>query len=129
MSESAIVVCELSVAVAKAPERANGARDWLLTREIIEPNNSRDALWQPSEFRAGGRATEVAPELADATACARANNGVDIVCGRAMHHPVENGMPPTCPACGLIGNDVTSLLVAWLDGDEPLVFCQGCGHR
>jgi hypothetical protein len=29
----------------------------------------------------------------------------------------------------LMGNDVTSLLVAWLDGDEPLVFCQGCGHR
>jgi hypothetical protein len=129
MGESAIVVCELSVAGAKALERADGARDWLLTRGIIEPNYSRDALWQPSAFRAGARAIEVAPELADATACARANNGVDIVRDRAVHHPVENGTPPTCPACGSVGNDITSLLVAWLEGDEPPVVCPGCSNR
>lgn len=129
MSENAIVVVELSTSLADAEERLSAVREWLLQAQIIEPNAHRDALWQPSEFSAGPRAVDVAPPLAQEHIRMLANNGVDFIRERAVHHPIENYEPPPCPACGVLADEDAhaEILDAWLEGDEPLLACTSCG--
>jgi hypothetical protein len=58
-----------------------------------------------------------------------ANNGVDIVAERQVHHPVANYEPPTCGRCGVaIDPDAHhALLEEWLAVKEPEVACASCG--
>ena len=63
MSENAIIVVELSLSATEAPVGIAVAKRLLLDAGIIAPNDRRDALRQPSEYRAGPRAIEVAPWL------------------------------------------------------------------
>jgi len=129
MSENAIIVVELSLSAAEAPERIAAAKKLLLDEGIVVPNERRDALWQPSEYRAGPRAIEVAPALAHEHIRKLANNGVDFVCERQVHHGIENYEPPQCPACHVASDpDAHSALVEpWLEGGEPSFVCQACG--
>lgn len=129
VSENAIIVVELSTPLPHVEGRLSAVRDWLLQAQIIEANARRDALWQPSEFSAGPRAVEVAPPLAHDHIRKLANNGVDFVRERAIHHPTENYEPPPCPACGVPADEDAhgEILEAWLEGDEPPFSCAACG--
>jgi len=130
MSEHAVIVCELSATRAEAPERARAAKQWLLERGIIQPNAARDELWQPCEFLPGPHAIDVAPEFALEHWRNLWNNGVDIVAERRLHHPIENYDPPPCPTCGAarVDHPVADSFDPWLEGQELLAVCAGCGE-
>jgi hypothetical protein len=59
-----------------------------------------------------------------------ANNGVDLVLGRELHHPIENFEPPTCPACAraleIDDERHAALVESWLGGVEPVAACASC---
>jgi hypothetical protein len=126
VSESAIIVCEISVTATEAPVRASAARRWLLDEGIVVPNPARDELWQPSEFNAGPRAVRVAPGFAHDHMRTLANNGVDVICERQVHHPVENYEPPCCPACDAGIAEGAERLGDWFERGEPLAACARC---
>lgn len=129
MSENAIIVVELSTSASEAPARIAAAKAWLLENGIIAPNDHRDDLMQPSEYRAGPKAVEVAPSFAHEHVRTFANNGVDFLHERQVHHPMENYEPPSCPSCGVPadGDAHAELIEAWLEGGEPPFACQTCG--
>ncbi len=130
MSENAIVVVELSTTPTDAPGRVVAAKKWLLEDGIIVPNEHRDRLMQRSEHRAGPRAIEVAPAFAHEHVRGLANNGVDFVCKRQVHHPSANYEPPDCPSCGArADSDAHSQLIKpWLENEEPVLACRACGQ-
>ena len=128
MSENAITVVELSLDAAGARERAAEITQWLLGTGIMVPNTNRDELWQPSEYLAGPN-VRTATELWSSDDARLANNGVDVVVERMLHHPSENYEPPACPTCGsVLGEEAhEGMGDAWLEGPEPLVRCAACG--
>lgn len=67
---------------------------------------------------------EVAPSLARALA----NTGVDFVCERQVHHPIENYEPPLCPSCSVSADADAhgELIESWLEGEEPTFACHAC---
>jgi hypothetical protein len=129
MSENAITVVELSTPASEAPARIAAAKEWLLERGIIAPNDRRDGLMQPSEYRAGPKAVDVAPPLARDHIRTLANNGVDFVCERQAHHPIENYEPPPCPSCGVPADAEAheALVESWLESGEPPFACPAGG--
>jgi hypothetical protein len=128
MSENATTIVELSLHAAGARARAAELTRWLLDTGIVIPNTERDELWEPSEYRAGP-SVRTATELWSADDAQLANNGVDVVVERMLHHPSENYEPPACPMCAtVLGEEAhESLGDAWLAGPEPLVRCDACG--
>lgn len=130
MSTHAIRLVEISLSEREARERAPVVTSWLLEREVIAPNPRREELWSPSEFRAGPRYTEVAPD--ELGHVGGGDTGVDIVVDQIVHHAVENYEPPTCPGCGaeaISFEEHHELLGPWLyHRVEPEVACVACGH-
>jgi hypothetical protein len=127
VSDSAIIVCEISVTAGEATARAEALRGWLLARGLVVPNQACGSVMHPSDFRPGPTAVDVVREPA-VPWMERANNGVDIVCARVVHHPLENYEPPTCPACGAEGEEAMDALEPWLEGEEPCLDCAACGR-
>ena len=127
MSESTITVVEISLSATAALQQAADLRRWLLDTGVIAPNTERDGLWQPSEYRAGPRVLWAAPEF-DLWSRRSCNNGVDVITGRRVHHPIENYEPPDCPTCNTTLEEAihTSLIEPWLAGPEPRVTCRAC---
>ena len=91
----------MSLDAAGARERAAEITQWLLGTGIMVPNTNRDELWQPSEYLAGPN-VRTATELWSSDDARLANNGVDVVVERMLHHPSENYEPPACPTCGSV---------------------------
>jgi hypothetical protein len=126
MSESAIIVAELSVSAQDAARRASALAEWLLHRGIIQVNAHRDPLRHPSQYIAGPNVIQAAPGF-DHMAGLH-NNGVDIMSQRQAHDPGGNYEPPTCPTCGNPLDEDThfELIGPWLDRAEPEVTCTRC---
>jgi len=127
VSDSAVIICELSATANDARTRAAAVEAWLLACAIITPNTHRDAR-PPSEFLPVAKARDVAPGLADETARGLANLGVDVLRARMVHHALENNEPPLCPLCQAPAREERLLLIdGWLGGEEPMLACEGCG--
>jgi hypothetical protein len=127
MSDNAIIVVEISITEREVPGRAAAVSQWLLETGIVEVNPKRDALWQPSQYRAGPRAMEVAPDFDRVRDLV--NNGVDVISERQVHHPGGNYEPPVCPSCGIPMDQAAHLDLInswWVDADEPLATCATC---
>jgi hypothetical protein len=127
VSDCAVIVCALDATASDAPARAAMARAWLLERGVVLPNPAPGDGPQPSEFLAGPRAIEIASGFYDESNRSMANNGVDVLCARAVHHPVANYELPRCPACDVPAEDAADLFPDWLEGGEPTVTCAACG--
>jgi hypothetical protein len=78
---------------------ADAVRDWLLERAIIAANDRVDPLWQPSAWKPGPRAREVADASWFDAFLSTANNGVDIATMRDCYRPVEFDELPACRIC------------------------------
>lgn len=65
MSDSAIIIAELTVLAPDAPAlaAAAAAAAWLLDQGIIQRNDQPDPLWKPSQYVAGPAATTAAPDF------------------------------------------------------------------
>jgi hypothetical protein len=129
VSESAEIIVEISLTASEARACAPGVTAWLLDREVMIRNESRDTLDQPSEFLAGPRYEEAAPDEYKQVANS-ANSGVDVVVKRELYHPVENYELPRCPHCG-VEIDYTyhhDLVEPWLQEAEPTATCVACGR-
>ncbi|MFG2977353.1 hypothetical protein ACGFYY_30755 [Streptomyces sp. NPDC048331] len=126
MSDSAIIVAELTVPAREAPDRAAATAAWLLEEGVIRPNDRPDPLWRPSRYDPGPAA---ATALADRRVDGAVGDGVDILDRRQIHDPGGNYTPPGCPRCAvpLDADAHTALILPWLDRDEPLVTCAHCG--
>lgn len=128
MSEHAITVVELSLSAAEAAQRAHLARQWLLNTGVIVGNPKPDELWNPCEFLAGPQVQGIACE----TDVDRRlwNTGVEVLCERQLHHPIENYEPPGCPRCATpLAEDVhTALIETWIEQGEPSTSCGACSH-
>jgi hypothetical protein len=130
VSENALTVVEISLTGAEARARASEIREWLLGTGVIKPNPRLDPIDQPSEFAPGDAVRTATPDYPDAwDGTPLANNGVDIITTREVHHPIENYEPPNCPSCDapLDGEFHQGLIEPWLKGPEPVVHCQSCG--
>ncbi|GLY66795.1 hypothetical protein [Amycolatopsis taiwanensis] len=129
MSAHAIIVAELSARPDVAAARAAEVADWLLDRGIIELNRQRDTLRRPSEYNAGPFVSHVAPGFQ--LAASLADNGVDVIPERQVHHAGGNYREPECPGCGTALNTRRhmELIDLWLAGTEPAVACNQCGIR
>ncbi|MER6445684.1 hypothetical protein DEJ51_14640 [Streptomyces venezuelae] len=128
MSDSAIIVAELTVPAREAPDRAAATADWLLEEGIIRTNDRPDPLWRPSRYVPGPTASTA---LADRrhTPGDAVGDGVDLLDRRQVHDPGGNYTPPGCPRCAVpLDEDThTALILPWFDGDEPLATCAHCG--
>lgn len=136
MSEHSVTVVRLdSTSSAEREEIVLGVQDLLLTHQVILPNDRRDALWQPSEWKAGPAARTAVTEPVDwfDAFLDTANNGVDIDGERHVYHPVANDEAPRCPECATAApTTYTDTYGDWLEqwrtaGREPLFTCDQCG--
>jgi hypothetical protein len=130
LSEHAIKLVEISLTAAEARSRAAAVTSWLLDRGVITPNTARDEVMAPSEFRAGLRCSDAAPEASRWVG--GGHTGIDVVAERIVHHAIGNYEPPTCPHCcsEAIGfDDHHALIEPWLhDRVEACVQCVSCGR-
>jgi hypothetical protein len=126
MSDSAIIIAELTVSALDAPARAAAAAAWLLDQGIIQRNDQPDPLWKPSQYVAGPAATTAAPDFHQYPDLA--NSSIDILDQRRVHDSGGNYTPPTCPNCSAsLDQDAhIALIEPWL-GAEPTVTCTNCG--
>jgi hypothetical protein len=122
--------------VVSAPESvtiADAIRDWLLERAIVAANDRIDPLWQPSAWKPGPRAREVADAPWFDLFLGTASNGVDISSQRDCYHPVENDEPPACGRCSAPApqayqDNYGEWVGMWLDErTEPAFTCAACG--
>lgn len=134
VSENRISLVRLDVPAAPLAEAiADAVRDWLLERGIVAANDRADPLWQPSAWKPGPRAREVADASWFGAFLGTANNGVDIATQRDCYHPVGNDEPPACrrclvPAPPAYEEDYGEWVGIWLDdGTEPTFTCGYCG--
>lgn len=136
MSEHSVTAVRLDGASsAECEEIIVGVQDLLLARGVILPNDRRDALWQPSEWKPGPAARTAVVEPVDwfDAFLDTANNGVDICGDRDVYHPVENDEAPRCPHCAAgVPTAYTDSYDDWLEewltaGREPLFTCDRCG--
>ncbi len=128
MSESSQTVVRLDTDLAVA-QVANRVLAFLLDRRIVVRNERRQALWHPSEWAHGPawRSVVAPDESPDWTRLA--NNGVDVIVERALHHPTENYEPPWCDRCRTVFDEIEHHAAAegWILGEEPTLTCHGCG--
>jgi hypothetical protein len=129
VSEHAIGIVEISHTASQARERAPSVAAWLRDQGVIAINESRDELWHPSEYVAGPRSAEVAPD--EHKRLGGTNTGVDIVVERELYHPVENYEPPRCPRCRAAIDSYAhhDMIEPWLLGEEPVAACSTCGRK
>jgi hypothetical protein len=134
VSEHSISLVRLDVVPASETVTiADATRDWLLERGIIAANDRVDPLWQPSAWKPGPRAREVADASWFDAFLGTANNGVDIATQLDFYHPVENNEPPACRRCSASApptyrENYGEWVGIWLDeGTEPAFTCSGCG--
>jgi hypothetical protein len=128
VSETSETVVRLDLDGPDVDALARQVTDFLLARRIITANPKRDALWQPSAWTPGPgwlSVLEPHPEIWRSMA----NNGVDVVTERQVHHPVENYEPPTCARCGTGCDEEEhhAAIEPWLAGCEPTLACRACG--
>ncbi len=129
MSENAVTVVEISLSGSEARARASEIREWLLGAGVIKPNPRPDPMGQPSEFAPGEAVRTATPDYPlDWDGPQLANNGVDIITTRELHHPIENYAPPACPSCKATLDEHfhQGLVEPWLKGPEPVVQCPSC---
>lgn len=126
MSDSAIIIAELTVSAEDAPAQAADVADWLVRQRIIQPNDRPDPLWRPSRYVPG-------PDAAAADRDLRRNigpigDGVAIIDQRQVHDPGGNYTPPACPNCSTLLDQNThiTLIETWLERTEPNVTCENC---
>jgi hypothetical protein len=124
-SSEAVVRLDLDIDVEPLAEQLTG---FMLARDIIAANPVRDALWQPSAWIPGPgwlSVLEPHPEIWRTLA----NNGVDIVVERQVHHPVQNYEPPTCARCAAAFDEDEhhAAIEPWLARGEPVLTCRVCG--
>ncbi|MFJ4536663.1 hypothetical protein ACIP39_11950 [Streptomyces tibetensis] len=126
MSDSAIIIAELTASVEEAPERAAAATNWLLDQRIIQPNDRPDPLWRPSRYIPGSAATAAVRDTHDSNG--PVGDGIDILDQRQVHDPGGNYTPPTCPNCTTqLDEDAHITLVQHLlDQTEPFATCENC---
>jgi hypothetical protein len=126
MSDSAIIIAELTTSTRDAPARAAATAAWLLGQEVIQPNDQRDRIRQPSQYLPGPAATTAAPAFHQYPELA--NSGIDIIDQRQVHDPGGNYTPPTCPSCSVALAEDThiALIEPWLEDAEPSVTCPAC---
>ncbi|MFD7443079.1 hypothetical protein [Streptomyces sp. NPDC059909] len=126
MSDSAIIVAELTTSAEEAPARAAAVADWLLDQRIIQPNDQPDPLWWPSQYIPGPAAAAAVRDLRHNTGLI--GDGIDILDHRQVHDPGGNYTPPTCPNCTTPFDEDAhiTLIKTWLDRTEPLVTCENC---
>lgn len=121
------------LSVSAARSIADSLGSWLLKREVIAPDNRFDPLWQPSAWKPGLKARDVADASWFAAFLGVANNGVDIAAERDCHHPVENDEPPGAARAQLRRQRHTAKGVWGLTrpvaaaGVEPHFRCADCG--
>ncbi|KAB1941391.1 hypothetical protein F8271_14405 [Micromonospora sp. ALFpr18c] len=135
MSEHSVTVVRLDDTSSAAREEiVLGVQGLLLARGVIVPNDCRDALWQPSEWKPGPAARTAVVEPVDwfDSFLDTANNGVDIRGERDVYHPVENDEAPRCAKCAAAApasyTDSADWLEAWMTaGHEPGFTCDQCG--
>lgn len=123
-SETVVCLDTGEVSTAAAAEMLT---DFLVARNIITVNLQRDDLMQPSAWRPGASWLSVLEP--DPAMCLNlANDGVDIVTERAVHHPVENYEPPTCIRCATSYDEEAhhATIEPWLAGTEPVLTCSSC---
>ncbi|KAB2341629.1 hypothetical protein [Actinomadura rudentiformis] len=63
MSDSAIIIVDLSANQESATERATLATAWLVEHAIIVPNEHPDSLFSASRFSPGPNVTAAAPDF------------------------------------------------------------------
>ncbi|MFE0106460.1 hypothetical protein [Streptomyces sp. NPDC059009] len=126
MSDSAIIIAELSASVEEASARAAAATNWLLDQRIIQPNERHDLLWRPGQYIPGPATTAALRDTHVSNGLV--GDGIDILDQRQVHDPGGNYTPPTCPNCPtqLDGDAHITLVQHWLDQTEPLVTCENC---
>ncbi|MEV8533857.1 hypothetical protein [Streptomyces sp. NPDC051211] len=126
MSDSAIIIAELTVSAQEAPARAAAAAAWLLEQQIIEPNDQPDPLWRPSQYLPGPAAAAALRDFHRNTGLV--GDGIDILDERQIHDPGGNYTPPACPNCTTpLDEDAHITLVKpWLEQAEPIVTCENC---
>jgi hypothetical protein len=104
---------------AKAAQRAHAVRQWLLHTGVVVDNPVPDELWNPCEFLAGPHVQGIASDQdVDRKLW---NTGVEVLCERQLHHPIENYRPPGCPRCSTpLAEEVhTALIEPWIKQGEP----------
>ncbi|GAA2644315.1 MULTISPECIES: hypothetical protein [Streptomyces] len=128
MSDSAIIVAELTVPAREAPARAAATAAWLLDQGVIRPEDRPDPLWRPSPYVPGPAAQAALADRRHAPDDA-VGDGVDLLDQRRIHHPGGNYTPPGCPHCAVpLDEDAHTVLIrTWFDREEPLVTCAHCG--
>ncbi|MET8537260.1 hypothetical protein ABZV67_37075 [Streptomyces sp. NPDC005065] len=126
MSDSAIIIAELTVSVDEAPRRAATAAAWLLDQLIIQPNDQPDPLWRPSRYVPGSDAAAAVRDVRHNTG--PIGDGIDVLDQRQIHDPGGNYTSPACPNCTTpLDEDAhITLIKTWLDRTEPLVTCENC---
>lgn len=126
MSDSAIIIAELTASAADARERAADAAAWLLQQRIIASDDQPDPLRNPSQYLPGSAVTTAAPDFDQNPRTT--NSGIDILDERQVHDPGGNYTPPTCPTCAASLDEEIhiALIEPWLDDAEPLVTCRNC---
>ena len=135
VSEHSLTMLRLDgTSSAEREEITARVQNLLLDAGVILPNDRRDALWQPSEWKPGPASRPAVAKLVDWFDAFRdtANNGVDIRSDRDAYHPVENDEPPRCPRCATaVPTIYTDSYGAWLEewmtaGREPMFTCDQC---
>lgn len=134
MSEHSMSLVRLDLVPAPVTVAiADAIRAWLLERGIIAVNDRIDPLWQPSTWKPGPRAREVADVPWFEAFLDTANNGVDVVLQRDCYHPVENDELPACRRCSAPApltyqGNYSEWVGTWFgEGTEPVFTCDGCG--
>ena len=101
--------------------------DLLVIRNIVTADSRPDPLLHPSAWRPGPGCSSVlephSPGWRD-----RANDGVDIVTERVLHHPHGNYEPPSCARCATSYDEEAhhAAVEPWLEGTEPVLICPVC---
>ncbi|GAA0273441.1 hypothetical protein GCM10010302_08800 [Streptomyces polychromogenes] len=126
MSDSAIIIVELTVPAGDAPARAADVADWLVERRIVRPNDRPDPLWRPSRYVPGPDAAAAVRDPRHDTG--PLGDGVDVIGRRQVHGPGGNYTPPACPNCSVSLDPDThfTLVETWLARTEPHVTCESC---
>jgi hypothetical protein len=92
VSEHSVTVLRFDgTSSAESEEITLGVQNLLLAGGVILPNDRRNALWQPSEWKPGPAARTAVVESIDWFDAFpdTANNGVEICGERDAYHPVE----------------------------------------
>jgi hypothetical protein len=124
-------IVDRDVTEDEAPRLAEGLRDWLVAREIIEPTPSLELDGEPM-YRPGPayQTTLAEPDLEELDEDLDEETGLQITVGRTVFWSIDTEL--TCRACGerfSPGDDWSDAADAWHEGDDSVTYsCPKCGR-